>query len=292
MSQFSGLEHIIREDEPLARHTWLRMGGVAQYFAEPTTLDELATLATRCRADEIPIRLLGGGSNLLVRESGVKGVVIHLGAPVFCQISVTGNVVQAGGGASLAHVISSAVREGLAGLEPLVGIPGTVGGALHGNAGRQHADIGQWTHSATTMTRTGEIIHRQREDLQFSHGQSSLNELVILAAEFQLEKEASDELTKRMQKLWIVAKSNQPTVDQFAGRIFKNPQGVRAADLIDQAGLRGTKVGMAEVSERNVNYVVAHPGATSEQVLELTELMRQRVADLLGIELERDLEVW
>ena len=292
MSLFSGLEHIIREDEPMARHTWLRMGGTAQYFAEPTTQDELAMLVKRCHTEEIPIRLLGGGSNLLVGEAGIQGVVIHLGAAAFCQIVVKDNTLQAGGGASLAHVISNAVREGLAGLEPLVGIPGTVGGALHGNSGRQHADIGQWTHSATTITRTGEIIRRQRDDLQFSHGQSSLNELVILAAEFQLEKEASHDLTKQMQKLWIIAKSKQPTVDQFASRIFKNPQGVRVADLIDQAGLRGTKVGLAEVSERNGNYVIAHPGATSEDVLKLTETMRQKVIDLLGIELERDLEVW
>ena len=292
MRPFSGLEHVIREDEPMAGHTWLRMGGAAKYFAAPTTQDELATVVSRCRAEEIPIRLLGGGSNLLVREAGVDGVVIRLDAPAFGQISVAGNTVRAGGGASLAHVISSAVREGLAGLETLVGIPGTIGGALHGNAGRQHADIGQWTCSATTMTRTGEIVHRQRDDLQFSHGQSSLNELVILEAEFELEPEASDELTKRMQKLWIVAKSKQPTVDQFAARIFKNPQGLRAADLVDQAGLRGAKVGMAEVNERNGNYVVAHPGASSDDVLQLAELMRQQVADLLGVELERDLEVW
>ncbi|MCH2131198.1 MAG: UDP-N-acetylmuramate dehydrogenase [Pirellulaceae bacterium] len=292
MSIFSGIEHIIREDEPMARHTWLRMGGVAKFFAEPTTQNELATLVTRCREGEVPIRLLGGGSNLLVREDGVDGVVIRLDAPAFCQITVQENIVLAGGGAALSHVISSAVREGLAGLEPLVGIPGTVGGALHGNSGRQHADIGPWTHSATTMTRTGEIVRRQRDDLQFSHGKSSLNELVILEAEFLLERESADELTKRMQKLWIVTKSKQPTVDQFAARIFKNPQGLRAADLVDQAGLRGAKVGMAEVSERNGNYVVAHPGASSEDVLQLAELMRQRVSETLGVELERDLEVW
>ena len=201
-------------------------------------------------------------------------------------------IITAGGGAALSHVISTAAREGLAGLEPLVGIPGSVGGALHGNSGRQHADIGQWTYSATTMTRTGEIVQRKREDLQFAYRQSSLNELVILSAEFQLEPEDSVEITKRMQKLWIFAKSKQPTLDQFAGRVFKNPHGVRAADLIEQVGLKGTKVGQAEVSDRNANFIVAHPGATSDDVLVLAAMMSNGVEEILGTQLEHDIEVW
>ena len=198
MGLISGLEHIVREAEPMARHTWLRLGGPAEYFVEPTAPDELATLVQRCREQDVPVRLLGGGSNLLVRDEGVSGPVVHLAAPAFCDISVQGQIVTAGGGARLAHVISSAVREGLAGLEQLVGIPGTVGGALHGNSGRQHADIGQWTCAATVMTRSGEILTRQRDDLVFAYRQSSLNELVILSAQFRLEEEDSQALTKRM----------------------------------------------------------------------------------------------
>ena len=292
MGLISGLEHVVREGEPMARHTWLRMGGAAEYFAEPTSVEELRTLVHRCREQEVPIRMLGGGSNLLVRDDGVKGMVVHLAAPAFCNIEMRGQHLIAGGGASLAHVISTAVREGLAGLEQLVGIPGTVGGALHGNSGRQHADIGQWTHSSTVMTRGGEILSRAREDLQFAYRQSSLNELVILDAQFELDREDPAQLTKRMQKLWIVSKAGQPTGDQFAGRIFKNPLGMRAADLVDEVRLKGTRVGGAEVSDRNANYIIAGSDAIVDDVLQLVSLMRNRIAEQLGIELEAEIETW
>ncbi len=123
MGLLSGFEHIVCEREPLAPYTWFRLGGVAEYFAEPTSLEELEALVRHCREQELPIRLLGGGSNLLIREQGVPGLVIRLSAAAFSEITVDDNVIVAGAGAKLGHVISTAVREGLAGLEHLVGIP-------------------------------------------------------------------------------------------------------------------------------------------------------------------------
>src|SRR5262245_24808099 len=163
----SGFEHITRENEPLAPCTWLRLGGAAQYFAEPTTVEELTALVRRCHEAELPVRVLGGGSNLLVRDEGVRGLVLSLGAAVFGRIQVAGRKLTAGGGAKLGHVISTAVREGLAGLEMLVGIPGTVGGALHTNSGTHSGDIGQSTASATVMTRQGQIVTRQKSEWRF-----------------------------------------------------------------------------------------------------------------------------
>src|SRR6188508_1962404 len=141
----AGFEHITRENEPLGPYTWLRVGGAAQYFAEPTSIEELAALVHRCYESGLPVRVLGGGSNLLVRDEGVPGLVVALGAATFGSIHIAGRRVTTGGGAKLGHVISSAVREGLAGLETLVGIPGTIGGALHTNAGTLGGDIGQFT---------------------------------------------------------------------------------------------------------------------------------------------------
>lgn len=285
-------EPILRLDEPLAPHTWFMLGGPAQYYAEPRSVDELTRLIQRCQQEEIPVRLLGGGSNVLVRDEGVPGVVVSLANPSFAQIEVRGTRVTAGGGAKLGHVISTAVGEGLAGLETLVGIPGTIGGALHGNAGGRGGDVGQWTHRASVMTRSGEIIERQREELVFAYRQSSLDELVILSADFELETEDPEQLTKRMQTQWIAKKAAQPLGHQRTGCIFKNPRGMSAGMLIDQAGLKGTRVGGAEVSDRHANFIIAEPGATAQDVLRLIELVRSRVADRLGVELETEIEVW
>jgi UDP-N-acetylmuramate dehydrogenase len=288
----SGFEKIVRRSEPLAPHTWFHLGGAAEYFAEPNTVDELAALVRRCRESDLPVRLLGGGSNIMVREQGVAGMVVRLSAAAFTDISVAQQIVSAGAGAKLGHIISTAVREGLAGLETLVGIPGTLGGALHGNAGSRGGDVGQWTCQATVMTLTGEIFERQREELVFAYRQSSLDELVILSARFQLEPDDPEHLTKRMQKQWIVKKASQPLGHQSAGCIFKNPRGMSAGMLIEQAGLKGTRVGHAQVSERHANFIVADPDATSQDVLKLMDVVRERVLERLGIELETEIEIW
>ena len=245
-----------------------------------------------CREQELPVRLIGGGSNLLVRDEGVPGVVVRLSSEAFAQVKTEGETITSGGGTKLGHLISIAVREGLAGLESLVGIPGTVGGALHGNAGGRGGDIGQWTSQASVMTRDGEIHERRREDLVFSYRESSLDELVIIEAKFQLEPTDSADLTKRMQKQWILKKASQPLGHQSAGCIFKNPRGMSAGMLIDQAGLKGTTIGGAVVSERHANFIVTEPGASSQDVLKLIDLVKSRVAERLGVELETEIEVW
>ncbi|MFO0870118.1 MAG: UDP-N-acetylmuramate dehydrogenase [Pirellulales bacterium] len=292
MAPLSGFEHIVREREPLAPHTWLRLGGVAEYFAEPTSVDELSRLVRRCAELNWPVRLLGGGSNLLIRDEGVAGVVVRLAAGPFCAIEVRDNMVTCGGGARLGHVISASVGGGLGGLEQLAGIPGTVGGALHGNAGTEAGDIGQFTESATVMLRSGEILTRAREDLRFAYRASSLDELVILSARFQLERDNPEVLTKRLQKRWIIAKSSQPTSDLTAGCIFKNPIGATAANLIEQAGLKGARSGQVEVSGTHPNFFVAGAGATSRDVLKLIDQVKTQVATRLGVELETQIEVW
>jgi UDP-N-acetylmuramate dehydrogenase len=219
-------------------------------------------------------------------------LTLNLAAAAFSQISVESRTVSAGGGAKLGHVISTAVREGLAGLEQLVGIPGTIGGALHGNSGGHGADIGQWTTSATVMTRTGEIVVHPRDELRFSYRQSSLDELVILSAEFTLEKDDPLELTKRMQTVWIVKKANLPQGNQNAGCIFKDVGGISAASLVEQAGLKSARVGEAAVCPQNANFIVANPNATSDDVMKLIELLRDGVAERMGVTLESAIEIW
>ena len=292
MSIISGFEHFIREDETLAPYTWLRLGGPAQYFAEPTTPEELAALAARCSEQGVPIRLIGGGSNILVRSEGVGGVVVQLTAAAFAEIHADGNSLHVGCGAKLAHAISISVREGLAGLEQLVGIPGTVGGALRTNAGARGGDIGQYTAGATVLTRGGQLIQRERNDLHFAYRHSSLDELVILDAVFELDTDEPREIARRMQTLWIVKKAGQPLGNPNAGCIFKNPRGSDAAEVIEQAGLKGARIGGAEVSSRHANFIVVDRDATSDDVLRLIDQMREQTANRLGVELEAQIEVW
>ena len=288
----TGFEHITREQEPLAPYTWFRLGGKAQYFAEPTSVAELQGLVRQAAKDGLAVRILGGGSNLLVRDEGVSGLVIHLSAAAFGTIAVQGKRITAGGGAKLGHVISTAVREGLAGLEQLVGIPGTLGGALHTNAGSHSADIGQWTQTATVMTRKGDTVSRKREELRFGYRDSSLDELVVLEATLELEKGDAAKLTKHMQQLWILKRASQPLGAEGAGCIFKNFGGVSAASLIEEAGLKGARVGDAEICDRSPNFILAGPRAKSRDVLELIEHVRRVVAEKTGTEMEIAIEVW
>ena len=288
----AGLEHIIRENESLAPYTRLRMGGPVEYLAEPTDVTELTEVIRRARQEDMSIRLLGGGTNLLVKDEGVPGLVINLAAPAFCKLEVIEKGIQAGGGVQLSHMIATAVREGFSGPEQLAGVPGTVGGALHGNSGTHAGDIGQWCHAATVVTRAGEVVERTSEDLSFAYRQSSLNELVILDASFQFESEPAETLTKRMQKLWIHRQASQPSSSEASAYVFRDPSGVSATSLIEQAGMKGTKIGEVEICDKDPNFIVAHPGATSADFLRLVELMKTQVHERTGVELELNLEIW
>jgi UDP-N-acetylmuramate dehydrogenase len=282
----------VRQGELLAPYTWFGVGGPAEYFAEPNTVEELSLIVRRCRDNGMTVRVLGGGSNLLVRDEGVRGMVLRLSAPAFQQIQISQDRLIAGAGTRLSNIVSAAVRDGLAGLEPLVGIPGTLGGALYGNAGSHGGDVGQWVSQATMMTQAGELDVRKRGDLVFSHRQSNLDDLVILGCEFDLEREDPQELTKQMQKNWIVKKASQPLGHQSTGCIFKNPRGIGADTLIEQAGLKGARVGAAEVSDRHANFIIAEPAATARDVLELIDFIKTTVAQRLGVDLETEIEIW
>jgi UDP-N-acetylmuramate dehydrogenase len=292
MRSLDDFTNITRRNEPLAPYTWLKTGGAAEYFLTPQNAEELAEVVRLCHQRHIPLRVLGGGSNLLVRDEGVSGVVLHLADPAFSRIEVDGNRITAGAGAALSHLISHSVKAGLAGLDVLVGIPGTVGGALHGNAGGKSGDIGQHLRTARVLTIAGEIFVRQEDDLSFAYRFSSLNELIILEACFELHPEDPEEITRRMRKLWIMKKATQPLSFQSAGCVFKNPRGMSAGWLIEQAGLKGTRSGEAEFSDRHANFIVTHPGATSQDVLNLIELAREKVSSQFGVDLELEIQIW
>ncbi len=283
---------IVKRDEPLAPHTYFRLGGPAEFLVRPRTIEELTAIVTRCRQDSIPLHLLGGGCNLLVRDEGVKGIVVKLDEPAFTDVNIKGNLVDAGAGALLSSVITKTAKAELGGFEVLVGIPGTVGGSLRMNAGGRAGDIGQFTGFVTIMDWQGQIHVRRRDELEFNYRETNLDEPVILAGQFELEPDNPESIIKRMRKIWITKKASQPLGFQSAGCIFKNTRGLSAGLLIEQTGLKGTKVGGAEVSERHANFFIANAGCTARDVLRLIDLVRSRVAERFGVELELEIKIW
>jgi UDP-N-acetylmuramate dehydrogenase len=292
MSSLDQFAEIVKRDESLAPYTWLKLGGPAQYFIEPRDVDELVRVVRVCCDQAIPVRVLGGGSNLIVRDEGVSGAVLRLSHPCFAEVHIEGNRAVAGGGALLSHVISETVRAGLAGLENLAGIPGTIGGALHGNAGGRHGEISQYVRKVTVLTASGEKLVRSEDELLFDYRQSNFDELLILDAEFELQPDAQDEILQRLRKIWITKKASQPLSSQTAGCVFKNPRGQRAGQLIEQAGLKGTRIGGAEINDRHANFIVTHDGASSSDVLRLMDLVRSKVADQFAVHLEPEVKIW
>ena len=286
------LGEIVRRKEPLAPFMHMKLGGPADMLVMPRSVAELEAVLKRCNQQKIPIRVLGNGCSVLVRDEGVRGAVLRLSEPAFRQVQVEGRRVRAGTGATVRALISESTRHGLAGLEPLVGVPGTVGGALRCNAGERSGDIGQFVRRIDVLDRNGNLQVREREELQFAYHSSNIDDPVIVTAEFELEPDDTSAIVKRMRKAWILRKAAQPLSFEPAGRLFKNPRGLNASAIIEQTGLARTRVGGAELSERDASCVVIHEGATSRDVLRLIELVRARVQERFDVELELEIAIW
>jgi len=283
---------IARENQSLAPFTWLQIGGPTRYLVEPNDQQQLTEAVKACHAGSIPVRLLGGGSNLLIRESGFDGATFVLSAPAFARMSYLGDRVICGGGAKLSHLIAYAVGTGLSGLEHLVGIPGTVGGALRGNSGTDEGDIGQVVDSVILLTKEGNTVEATGRKLAFSHRVSSLDELAILEATFRLEPGNVRNITRREQTFWILKRIKQPSFPERAAVAFVDPDGNKAADLLQQSGFNGASEGAVRLSSTHPNYLIAAAGATSTQALTLLERVREGVKDRTGVQLQLHLQIW
>ncbi len=188
MHPFEAFGDIVRTQEPLAPYTSLNVGGPAEFLVRPRSIPELAAVVHRCVQQKLPLRVLGGGCNVLVPDDGVRGLVLRLSEAAFTHVAVDGRQVRAGAGSPLSALISQAVRGGLTGLETLVGIPGSVGGAVHGNAGDRAGQIGQWVRQLEVLDAQGRQQIREREELRFEEDGTNLDERVLPAVEFGLDK--------------------------------------------------------------------------------------------------------
>ncbi len=286
------LLHLVRTDEPLGPLVWLGIGGPARYFAEPVEPDDVQKLIRAANESDLPVRILGGGSNLLVRESGFDGLVISMSGPATSGIEITGNKMTVGAGAKLSHAVIKAVGAGLGGVEHLVGIPGTVGGAVVGNASSDGRDIGSVVESVTVLERSGELRTLTQEQAGFSHRKSSLVGLAILSVTFNLESADVTALTKRMQKLWIGRNSSRPSEEPRIAMPFVEPDEMSVSDLLHQVGLAGVREGEVSIDTQHPQFLIARSGATSEQCMKLIERVREQVLLQTGIDLQLDLQIW
>ncbi len=283
---------IVRENQSLAPFTWLQIGGPTRYLIEPNDQEELAAVTAACFQNEIPVRVMGGGANLLIRESGVAGGTLLLTAPHFSAIRRDGNLIHCGAGAKLSHLITFAVGQGLGGLEHLVAIPGTVGGAIRGNAGTEDGAIGQVVRSAKILRNDGSIKEVKSEELALTHRASGMEGIALLEATFELTPGATLALTKREQTFWILKRRKQPSFPERAALAFIDPTGYQASELIQQAGLTGISEGAVRLSTTYPNFLLASQGATSSQVLTLLERIKTGVQDRSGVQLQYHLQIW
>ena len=228
---------------------------------------------------------------MLVREAGVDGLVISL-AGAASGMSIEGTKMTAGSAAKLSHAVIKSVGEGLGGLEHLVGIPGTIGGAVVGNASSVGRDIGSVVESVTVLDPDGSTRSLSQLEAGFSHRKTSLSGLTVLDVVFQLDAHDSVALTKRMQKLWIGRNSSRPATEPRIAMPFVDPDGMPAKDLIQSVGLAGLREGAASLDAQHPHFLVAHSGATSDQCLRLIERVREQVLLQTGVDLQLNLHIW
>jgi UDP-N-acetylmuramate dehydrogenase len=289
---FSGLEEIVSENEPLAQHTWYRIGGPARWYIRPRSVEELQEAAQRCAENNIRVYVLGLGANLLVGDQGVDAAVFKLDQEHFRTVRFEGNKLQAGAGVDMQKLLLRTVRQGLAGIECLAGIPGTIGGGIRMNAGGKFGDIGAVVTKVQVMDAGGTLFERFKDDLVFEYRSTNISATFILSAELELDEDAPERIMRKTKEIWMYKRNTQPLNTKNAGCIFKNPRGLSAGALIDQAGLKGFKVGGAEVSDKHANFIVAHPGCRADDVMKLVKIIKEKVFDKNQILLESEVQIW
>ena len=280
-------------DEPLSKHTSFRIGGPAQLLVYPKDETELAAVYAFCRAEGVTPRVLGGGTNILAPDGGLPGVVI--GTRGLDRLERLDELtLEAGAGVPLARLAVFAMNAGLTGLEFAHGIPGTVGGGMYMNAGAYGGELVQVAVSARCMSPEGELTSLEGEEMGLGYRRSAFMGLpgVIVSARFRLRPGDPEAIRARMRELMERRKASQPLELPSAGSTFKRPVGGYAAALIQNAGLKGLRVGDAAVSERHSGFVVNLGAATSADVLTLIARVRERVLENSGVELEPEVRIW
>jgi len=276
-------------NEPLKKYTSFRIGGPADYYLEPLNKEDLVSIVRYLQEQEIPFMMIGNGSNLLVSDDGVRGAVINVEKGL-SNISADGNDVDVEAGVRLPRFVDFCIQRGLKGVEMLPGIPGTIGGAVVMNAGAYGGEISDHLVEVEVL-RAGKILQVKKEDAGFAYRRSAFRRDIVLLATFRLSQGNKAELMKMRRELLIKRNESQPLNMPNSGSIFKNPPGTFAARLIEDAGLKGKKIGGAQIAEKHGNFIVNMGKATAADVLALIRLARETVAQKFGITLELEVKL-
>lgn len=276
----------VLRNEPLADHVSMGVGGPARWFAEAADREALRGLLALLRGGTTPWSMLGGGSNTLFGDAGFEGVIVHLGRGFrTIEPGPDAETVRAGAGANVSAVMNFAKRRGLAGAEFFAGIPGTLGGALAGNAGAGGEDACSIADEVEVIDSEGRETVRKRGEFQFAYRFSQLRDDVILGATLRLRADSMEAIEARIQK-HLSKRWEQPVGERSSGCMFKNPPGDFAGRLIDQAGLKGLRIGGMRVSEEHANFMINDGSGTAAEIEQLIGEVRRRVMEKAGVELD------
>ncbi len=297
--EFTDIRGEVKLNEPLSKHTSFRIGGPADILAYPADRNDLSALLREAKKRNLSYVVIGGGTNLLVRDGGFRGVVVSVQRMntirierEYHAVGGTFTTVYAEAGVALAKLLSFAAEEGLTGLEFAVGIPGTLGGALCMNAGTAGGEIGDIVDSVTMVSPEGEAITRGREQMEFGYRTARVPAgHVIVDAKVVLRRGDRTKIMAQVKELMDTRKQRQPWGQASAGSVFKNPQDDSAGKLIESAGLKGKTVGGAQVSDKHANFIVNNGNARAADVLALMEIVKNAVLEHRGVRLEPEIKI-
>ncbi|MBM7654066.1 UDP-N-acetylmuramate dehydrogenase [Neobacillus cucumis] len=283
----------VKQNEPLLNHTTIKIGGPADLFVEPSSIDNLKKVMEVIEKNGVQWRAIGRGSNLLVSDKGIEGVVIKLGQGLD-HLHINETEITVGGGYSLVSLATSISKKGMTGLEFASGIPGSVGGAVYMNAGAHGSDISKILAKAHILFTDGSMEWLTNEEMEFSYRTSILQKKrpgIVLEAIFNLEMGDRAAIVSQMQKNKDYRKETQPWNFPCAGSIFRNPLPNYAGKLIEDAGLKGFSIGGAKISEMHGNFIVNAGNATAKDVLSLIQHVKETIFNLYGVKMETEVEI-
>ncbi len=283
---------ILRFEEPMSRHTTFRIGGPCDVMVLPESIDDIKDVVLYCKNENVDFKVMGNGSNLLVRDGGVRGIVIKI-SDNFCFVTETNTVLRAQAGALLSTVAHKAMNKSLSGLEFAAGIPGTVGGGVMMNAGAYGGELKDVLMYSVYMDTNGEIVRIGKEEHKFGYRKSifSGSNYIILESTFNLEKGVRSEVKAKMADFNKRRSEKQPLAIPNAGSAFKRPEGFYAGALIEQCHLKGCRFGGASVSEKHAGFIVNDKGATARDVEQLLEYIMETVYNKTGVRLEPEIRI-